>query len=177
MKEVDYSQFTLKKAKKIKGDGLEVEFDVAEQIGKSHYSKSEKVVSTKLIHPDLQKIFESFKPFLSANLGYDRVRKVVHNPSFKATDAQVKIAEKEYQEIFDNIVVNGISISRDANSIVIIGKNTLNGTPIAINSTALRFDTSHGYEQEIESLVEELKTEVFQFIYKNKVSDPELGLE
>lgn len=174
---MDIELFTLKKAKLMTGGGLETTFEVSTTIGGSQYTDMEKKKSTKFIHPDLENIFEFFKPMLLDNLGYNHIRKMVSNPIFKATDSQIEIAEKQYQFIYKEIKVIGIAIAGNRESLKVIGENNLNVTPIKLISTALRFDTSHGYEEDLDSLYSKLTKEVYQFIFENKISNPELGLE
>jgi hypothetical protein len=171
----DITQFRLKKAKILNDGGLEIAFEIDEVIGLIHYAESKKLLSTKLIHSDLEKAFERFKPHLSSNLGYDLIRKVINASEFEATPKQVQYAEKHYQLMFSSLNVAGVEVSNRYDGIRIVGRNRLNDTPITVITSKLRFDTGGIIGEELEALTGELIKEIWLFITENKVMNPELG--
>lgn len=164
--------FKLSKVKLIKDGGLDCHFEVEEVSGQEVYLEKYHTESSKDLHPDLSSKFLELKPILARIYHLSFFRDIIQKPDFKATAKQSQFAEKFYQEILSRINVTGVAISgQDKNEgIIITGTFKADTNQImAINSHRIRFvDTKYGFEENLEILVDEIKEEVFAFLFENK---------
>lgn len=164
--------FKLSKVKLVKDGGLDCHFEVEEVLGQEVYTEKYHTESSKDLHPDLASCFNGLKPILARIYHLSFFRDMMQNKDFKATAAQSKYAEKLYQEILAKIAVTGIALSgQDQNEgVIITGTFTADtNQKMAINSHRIRFtDTKYGFEGDLELTVDEIKEEVYSFLFENK---------
>lgn len=172
------SAFALNKVKMIAGGGLDVHFEVEEVCGAEVYRENYHVESTKEIHPDLRKLFDSLKPIMARVYHLSFFRTLLETPEFKATKKQQEQAEKAFTEVLDRLTVTGVSLSgKDENvGAVLTGTFTADSNQkMAINSHRIKFsDTRYGFEEDMERIIGEIETEVYAFLFKNKKGQVEL---
>lgn len=166
------SSFKLGKVKLVKDGGLDVVFQVEEQIGQEVYTEKYHTESTKDIHPDLIKAISGMKTIMARVYHMNFFRMLMTNDEFNATPEQSEIAEKLYQEILAKIRITGLSLSgQDANEGVVISGTFTADTnqKMAINSHRIKFtDTKYGFEEDLEITTDEIKEEVYAFLFENK---------
>lgn len=178
MKTPSENAFFLSKVKLISGGGLDVHFEVEEVCGAEVYRENYHLASSKGIHPDLQKLFDSLKPIMARVYHLSFFRSLLETPEFKATKNQKEIAEKAFKEVLEKIKVTGFSMSgKDDNvGIVLTGTFTADSNQkMAINSHRMKFsDECYGFEEEMESIVGDIEREVYAFLFKNKRAQLEI---
>lgn len=172
------SSFFLSKVKVIANGGLDVHFEVEETCGQEIYRENYHLASSKGIHPDLQKLFDSLKPIMARVYHLSFFKTILETPEFKATKAQKEIADAAFKEVLNKIKVTGVSLSgKDDNvGIVLTGTFTADSNQkMAINSHRMKFsEERYGFEEEMEQIVSDIESEVYKFLFKNKRA--QLGL-
>lgn len=172
------SAFALSKVKIIPGGGLDVHFEVEEACGSEVYDEKYHLASTKGIHPDLQKLFDSLRPIMARVYHFTFFRSVMDVPDFKATKRQRELAEKAYKEIEDKLKITGLSLSGKDDNVGVVLTATFtadSNQKMAINSHRMKFsDERYGFEEEMEDIVGKIESEVYQFLFKNKKQQMEL---
>ena len=172
MKTPSEKAFNLCKVKVVSGGGLDVTFEVEEAIGAEVYRENYHLASSKEIHPDLKKLFDSMKPIMARIYGLSFFRSLLETPDFKATKKQKDLAEEAFSEVMNKITITGVSLSgKDDNvGVVITGTFTEDSNQkMAINSIRMKFsDERYGFEEEMEGIIGEIEREVYAFLFKNK---------
>jgi hypothetical protein len=172
------SSFFLSKVKVIANGGLDVHFEVEETCGQEIYRENYHLASSKGIHPDLQKLFDSLKPIMARVYHLSFFKTILETPEFKATKAQKEIADAAFKELLNKIKVTGVSLSgKDDNvGVVLTGTFTADSNQkMAINSHRMKFsEERYGFEEEMEQIVSDIESEVYKFLFKNKRAQLEL---
>lgn len=178
MKVPDEKAFALSKVKTISDGGLDVHFEVEEVCGAEIYRENYHLCSTKEIHPDLQKLFDKLKPIMARVYHLSFFRSLLETPDFNATKEQCELAETAFSEVLKKLDVTGISLSgKDDNvGVVLTGTFTADSNQkMAINSHRMKFkDSRYGFEEEMEEIIGEIESEVYQFLFKGKKCQMEL---
>lgn len=172
------SAFALSKVKIIPSGGLDLHFEVEEACGAEVYTENYHLVSTKGIHPDLQNLFDKLKPIMARVYHLTFFRTLMDVPDFKATKKQKELAEKAYEEIESKLKITGLSLSGKDDNVGVVLTATFtadSNQKMAINSHRMRFaDERYGFEEEMERIIGEIESEVYQFLFKGKKCQMEL---
>lgn len=170
--------FSLSKVKIVKDGGLDVHYEVTETVGNESYINKYHVESVKDVHPDLLKLFKRMRPIMARLFNVTSFLSMVETDEFKATKKQKDLAREFGDEATNNIEVRAVSYSGSGDNVgvVLTGLFTFsNGQKAAINSPRLKFDIfSFGFEDELEEISQEVKKEVYAFLFKNKHAQLEL---
>lgn len=172
------NQFTLTKVKLIKDGGLDVHYEVIEQVGNETCSNHYHVESGKDVHPDLRNCFKRLTPIMGRIFNITSFLSLVESKEFDATEQQEANAREFAEECLNNIEVRGISLSGQGDNvgIVLTGLFTVsNNQKTAIKSPRLKFNTeTFGFEEELENIAREIEAEVYEFLFKGKKAQLEL---
>lgn len=178
MKTPSENAFALSKVKVISGGGLDVHFEVEEACGAEVYRENYHLSSNKEIHPDLKKLFDQLKPIMARVYHLSFFRSLIETPDFKATKKQQELAEEAFKEVLAKLDVTGISLSGKDNNVGVVLTGTFtadSNQKMAINSHRMRFaDERYGFEEEMERIIGEIESEVYQFLFKGKKCQMEL---
>lgn len=178
MKTPEKKAFSLSKVKVINGGGLDVQFEVDEACGAEVYRENYHLTSGKEIHPDLQKLFDRLKPIMARVYHLSFFRSLMDMPEFKATKKQKEMAEEGFKEVIDKLRVTGVALSgKDDNvGVVLTGTFTADSNQkMAINSHRMKFNSErYGFEEEMEEIVGEIESEVYEFLFNGKKSQLEI---
>lgn len=178
MKTPSENTFALSKVKVISGGGLDVHFEVEEACGAEVYRENYHLSSSKEIHPDLKKLFDQLKPIMARVYHLSFFRSLIETPDFKATKKQQELAEEAFKEVLAKLDVTGISLSGKDNNVGVVLTGTFtadSNQKMAINSHRMKFsDTRYGFEEEMEEIIGEIESEVYQFLFKGKKCQMEL---
>lgn len=164
--------FKLSKVKLVKDGGLDCHFQVDETIGQEVYQEKYHTESAKDLHPDLASCFNSLHPILARVYHMNFFRALMGNEDFEATAEQSAIAEKMYQEILQKIKVTEIRLSgsNENEGVVLIGSlkgNSAKG--LSMVSEKINFsDSFYGFEEDLEITIDEIKDEVYSFLFEGK---------
>ena len=178
MKTPSEKGFLLSKVKVISGGGLDVHFEVEETCGAEVYRENYHLSSSKEIHPDLKKLFDQLKPIMARVYHLSFFRSLIETPDFKATKKQQELAEEAFKEVLAKLYVTGISLSGKDNNVGVVLTGTFtadSNQKMDINSHRMRFaDERYGFEEEMERIIGEIESEVYQFLFKGKKCQMEL---
>lgn len=171
-------QFALSKVKLVKDGGLIVHYEVTEVINEQSYTNKFNVESAKDVHPDLKKLYDDLRPVLGRVFHLISFQSLLATPGFKATKAQKELGDSYTSKVLDNIEARGVSFSgQDDNiAVVITGLLTVgNGQKTAINTPRIKFNTeTYGFEEELETIMNEIESEVYEFLFNGKKAQLEL---
>lgn len=157
-----------KKIKLIKGGGLELHFNDPVVSGSETYGRTLIEKSTVDIHPDMKTALDSLKPEFAKSTGFTFiVNEMISRDDFKATDEQSKVLEKLRAEIYQRIVINGISIkgTEEKPVIVILGavKYPKSNAVMSINPKIELEKDVYGFEQDMAEKVEAIVEEAIEY--------------
>lgn len=170
--------FTLGKVKSVKDGGLDAHYEVQESVGAEVYVKKVHEESAKDMHPDLAKCFKDLRPIMARIFNLTSFHTMLETPEFKATEKQKTSGREFADELLDKIDVRGISLSgQDDNVGVAITAvlTVMDGQKTCINSPRIKFaSVKYGFEEELETIISTIESEVYQFLFKGKKAQLEL---
>lgn len=119
-------------------------------------------------HPDLFSLIDSLKMRFAQYFDYDKVKILVSNKDFGGKKEHIKYAEKMYEELMENIKINGVSFvgkGEDGNRTGIIIKGTYKGC--ALNTKQMHFG-NQDFGSELAELADKLEDEVYEYLFEDK---------
>ena len=124
------------------------------------------------VHPDLKGLFKDLRNVVGRVFNVTSFLTLLESDDFKLTESKKEKAREFAQTILDKIDVRGVSWSgSDENVGVVITAifETPNGLKTCINTPRIRLSqVSFGFEEELESICNNIKTEVYQFLFQGK---------
>lgn len=179
--------FTLGKVKIVKNGGLEtMHRDTHTEKGITN-TVDVIIKNTVNPHPDLINLVNDLKPYLAKCYQMDAFVTLAKS---KGVDAKHKKAFKEVLELIENvhkinmdkIAITGVAISgvieddKDKRSVIITGTMMQeNGSKTALNSPRIKLNTDQfKFESDVQEIINDLSTEVFQYLYEGKAAQLDL---
>ena len=162
--------FNLSKVKLLPKGGIQAEYQVTQTVDGENSLIDRNETCTRDVHPDLLGLFEDLRNIVA------RVFNITSFLTF--LDAEVvnhniqDRARAFADELLEKIEVRGLSWSGtgDKSGVVITGVyETANGLKTCINTPRIVLATiSFGFEEELETIVETVKKEVYAYLFKGK---------
>jgi len=186
MNNVTEKAFSLAKVKKLKGGGLDVHYEVAENNGSETYNNKYHVENVREVHPDMTKLFDDLKPIVAQVFGMLDFKSTANELTIKGRAEQSGTRSSMIKEHFDaleaeilsRIDVTGIVLSGADNNVGAIIKATYktpNNMVAALNTPRLKFDMTYfGFEGDLEKTAHLIEVEVFEYLFKGKQAQLEL---
>ena len=164
--------FNLSKVKLNPHGGLQADYQVTETVGGEPSVTDYHANVTRDIHPDLSGLFEDLRPIVARVFNISSFLTLMESKEMGLSDAKKNMARVFAQELIDKIDVRGVSWSgTDDNVGVIITAvfETPNGLKTCINTPRIKTaQISFGFEEEMEKIVDAIKKEVYEFLFKGK---------
>ena len=164
--------FNLSKVKLNPNGGLQADYQVTETVGGEPSVTDYHANVTRDIHPDLRGLFEDLRPIVARVFNISSFLTLMESKEMGLSDAKKNMARVFAQELIDKIDVRGVSWSgTDDNVGVIITAvfETPNGLKTCINTPRIKTaQISFGFEEEMEKIVDAIKKEVYEFLFKGK---------
>lgn len=164
--------YNLSKVKLNPNGGLQADYQVTETVGGEPSITDYHANVSRDIHPDLCGLFEDLRPIVARVFNITSFLTLLESDEMKLTESKKLMARQFANELIAKIDVRGVSWSgTDDNVGVIITAvfETPNGLKTCINTPRIRMATiSFGFEEELEKIVEAIKTEVYQFLFNGK---------
>lgn len=164
--------YNLSKVKLNPNGGLQADYQVTETVGGEPSVTDYHASVSRDIHPDLRGLFEDLRPIVARVFNITSFLTFLDSDEMKLPESKKMLARSFADELIAKIDVRGVSWSgTDDNVGVIITAvfETPNGLKTCINTPRIKMATiSFGFEEELEKIVEAIKTEVYQFLFNGK---------
>lgn len=164
--------YNLSKVKLNPNGGLQADYQVTETVGGEPSVTDYHASVSRDIHPDLRGLFEDLRPIVARVFNITSFLTFLDSDEMKLPESKKILARSFADELIAKIDVRGVSWSgTDDNVGVIITAvfETPNGLKTCINTPRIKMATiSFGFEEELEKIVDAIKTEVYQFLFNGK---------
>ena len=153
----------LNKVKTLKGGGLEAQWNYSESEKDSEevFKNKDTKERTRPIHDDLKSLFARLKPMVARCFDYDKITK-----------------KESLEAVYDSIEITGVSMSGSGDSeggVITFKKKSLSGKIKGMSTEFMTFtQNTFGMEEHFGEICEEIKKEVYAYLYENKTSEPVL---
>lgn len=164
--------YNLSKVKLNPNGGLQADYQVTETVGGEPSVTDYHANVSRDIHPDLRELFEDLRPIVARVFNITSFLTFLDSDEMKLPESKKMLARSFADELIAKIDVRGVSWSgTDDNTGVVITAvfETPNGLKTCINTPRIKMaQISFGFEEELEKIVEAIKTEVYQFLFNGK---------
>lgn len=164
--------FNLSKVKLLPKGGIQAEYQVTVNVDGENSLIDRNETCTRDVHPDLLGLFEDLRNIVGRVFNITSFLSLLESDEFTLSDAQKALARSFADEIVKKIEVRGVAWSGtgDNTGVVITSVfETPNGLKTCINTPRIKMATiSFGFEEELEQIVERIKTEVYAYLFKGK---------
>ena len=164
--------YNLSKVKLNPNGGLQADYQVTETVGGEPSVTDYHANVSRDIHPDLRGLFEDLRPIVGRVFNITSFLTFLDSDEMKVPESKKMLARAFADELIAKIDVRGVSWSgTDDNMGVVITAvfETPNGLKTCINTPRIKMATiSFGFEEELEKIVDAIKTEVYQFLFNGK---------
>lgn len=164
--------YNLSKVKLNPNGGLQANYQVTETVGGESSVTDYHASISRDIHPDLRGLFEDLRPIVARVFNITSFLTFLDSDEMKLPESKKILARAFADELIAKIDVRGVTWSgTDDNVGVVISAvfETPNGLKMCINTPRIKMATiSFGFEEEMEKIVDAIKTEVYQFLFNGK---------
>ena len=164
--------FNLSKVKLLPKGGLCAEYQVTVVVDGENSLIDRNETCTRDVHPDLLGLFADLRNIVGRVFGITSFLTLLETDEMKLPESKKAVARNFADELLQKIEVRGVawSGSGDNTGVVITSVfETSNGLKTCINTPRMKMATiSFGFEEELEKIVETIKTEVYAYLFKGK---------
>ena len=164
--------FNLSKVKLNPNGGLQADYQLTETVGGETSITDYHANVSRDIHPDLRGLFDDLRPIVARVFNITSFLKLVESGEMKSTKQQKENARAFADELIHKIDVRGVSWSGTSDNVGIVITSvfeTPNGLKTCINTPRIKVgQISFGFEEELEKIVDLVKTEVYEFLFNGK---------
>lgn len=164
--------FNLSKVKLLPKGGIQAEYQVTQIVDGETSLIDRNETCTRDVHPDLLGMFEDLRTIVGRVFNITSFLTLLESDEMKLTDAKKAIARSFADELLKQIEVRGVAWSGTGDNTGVVITSVLetpNGLKTCINTPRIKMATiSFGFEEELETIVESIKTEVYAYLFKGK---------
>lgn len=164
--------FNLSKVKLNPSGGLSADYQVTEIVGGELSVTDYSASVSREIHPDLKGCFDDLRTIVGRVFNITSFLTLLESEDMKLPASKMLTARAFAQELISKIDVRGVSWSgsEDNAGVVITAVfETPNGLKTCINTPRIKLaQISFGFEEELETIVNDIKKEVYAFLFKGK---------
>lgn len=164
--------FNLSKVKLLPKGGIQAEYQVTQVVGGEPSVLDRNETCSRDVHPDMTKMFQDLRIIVARVFNITSFLTLLESDEMKLPESKKMIARNYADELISKIEVRGVSWSgSDENTGVIITAvfETPNGLKTCINTPRIKMaQISFGFEEELETIVEAIKKEVYAYLFKGK---------
>lgn len=164
--------FNLSKVKLLPNGGIQANYQISQSVNGEASVLDRNETCTRDVHPDLLHLFEDLRVIVGRVFNITSFLTLMESDEIKLTEAKRIIVRNYADELLKKIDVRGVSWSgTDENVGVVITAvfETPNGLKTCINTPRIKMaQISFGFEEELESIVTAIKTEVYAYLFKGK---------
>lgn len=164
--------FNLSKVKLLPKGGIQAEYQVTQTVDGETSLIDRNETCTRDVHPDLLAMFTDLRTIVARVFNITSFLTLLESDEMKLPESKKILARNFANELLDKIEVRGVSWSgTDDNTGVVITAvfETPNGLKTCIKTPRIKMATiSFGFEEELETIVESIKKEVYAYLFKGK---------
>lgn len=164
--------FNLSKVKLLPKGGIQAEYQVTQIVDGETSLIDRNETCTRDVHPDLLSMFTDLRSIVGRVFNITSFLTLLESDEMKMPESKKMLARNFADELLQKIEVRGISWSGtgDKSGVVITAVyETANGLKTCINTPRIVLATiSFGFEEELETIVESIKKEVYAYLFKGK---------
>lgn len=164
--------FNLSKVKLLPKGGIQAEYQVTQIVDGETSLIDRNETCTRDVHPDLLAMFTDLRTIVARVFNITSFLTLLESDEMKLPESKKMLARNFADELLAKIEVRGVAWSGtgDNTGVVITSVfETPNGLKTRINTPRIKMATiSFGFEEELETIVESIKTEVYAYLFKGK---------
>ncbi len=164
--------FNLSKVKLLPKGGIQAEYQVTQIVDGETSLIDRNETCTRDVHPDLLGMFTDLRTIVARVFNITSFLTLLETDEMKMSESKKMLARNFADELLQKIEVRGLSWSGngDKSGVVITAVyETANGLKTCINTPRIVLATiSFGFEEELETVVESIKKEVYAYLFKGK---------
>lgn len=163
--------FNLSKVKLLPKGGIQAEYQVTQIVDGETSLIDRNETCTRDVHPDLLGMFTDLRNIVARVFNITSFLTLMESDEMKLPESKKMMARNFADELLAKIEVRGVawSGSGDNTGVVITSVyETPNGLKTCINTRIKMATISFGFEEELETIVESIKTEVYAYLFKGK---------
>lgn len=164
--------FNLSKVKLLPKGGIQAEYQVTQTIDGDASLIDRNETCTRDVHPDLAAAFEDLRPIVGRVFNITSFLTLLESDEMKLPESKIMLARSFADELLSKIEVRGVSWSGTGDNVGVVITavfETPNGLKTCINTPRIKMaQISFGFEEELETIAESIKTEVYAYLFKGK---------
>lgn len=164
--------FNLSKVKLLPKGGIKAEYQVTQIVNGETSLIDRNETCSRDVHPDLLAMFEDLRTIVARVLNITSFLTLLESDEMKLPESKKMLARNFAEELIEKIDVRGVSWSGSGENVGVVITSvfeTPNGLKTCINTPRIKMATiSFGFEEELEKIVESIKSEVYAFLFKGK---------
>lgn len=164
--------FNLSKVKLLPKGGIKVNYQITQVVDGESSLIDRDETCTRDIHPDLAGLLEDLRVIVARAFNITSFLTLLESDEMQLTDAAKKVARDFADELIAKIDVRGVSWSGTDESVGVVVTavfETPNGLKTCINTPRIKLSQiSFGFEEELEQICEQIKSEVYAYLFNGK---------
>ena len=164
--------FNLSKVKLLPKGGIQAEYQVTQIVDGETSLIDRNETCTRDVHPDLLAMFTDLRTIVARVFNITSFLTLLESDEMKLPESKKMLARNFADELLAKIEVRGVAWSGtgDNTGVVITSVfKTPNGLKTCIKTPRIKMATiSFGFEEELETIVESIKKEVYAYLFKGK---------
>lgn len=164
--------FNLSKVKLLPKGGIQAEYQVTQIVDGETSLIDRNETCTRDVHPDLLAMFTDLRTIVARVFNITSFLTFLESDDMKLTESKKMLARNFADELLAKIEVRGVAWSGTGDNTGVVIKSvfeTPNGLKTCINTPRIKMATiSFGFEEELETIVESIKKEVYAYLFKGK---------
>lgn len=164
--------FNLSKVKLLPKVGIQAEYQVTQIVEGETSLIDRNETCTRDVHPDLLAMFKDLRTIVARVFNITSFLTLLESDEMKLPESKRMLARNFADELLAQIEVRGVAWSGTGDNTGVVITSVLetpNGLKTRINTPRIKMATiSFGFEEELETIVESIKKEVYAYLFKGK---------
>jgi len=164
--------FNLSKVKLLPKGGIQVNYQISQVVDGDSSVIDRNETCTRDVHPDLLGLFEDLRNIVGRVFNITSFLTLLESDEMKLPESKRILARNFADELLQKIDVRGISWSGTEDNIGVVITSvfeTPNGLKTCINTPRIKIaQISFGFEEQLETIVDAVKAEVYAYLFKGK---------
>ena len=164
--------FNLSKVKLLPKGGIQAEYQVTQIVDGETSLIDRNETCNRDVHPDLTGLFQDLRIIVGRVFGITSFLTLMESDEMKLPESKKALARALADELLDKIDVRGVSLSGTGENVGVVITavfETPNGLKTCITTPRIKMaQISSGFEEELETIVESIKKEVYAYLFRGK---------